>query len=812
MAKQEMAMLKIVDIKKKYVVAEQDIWALKGINLEFRTNEFVSILGPSGCGKTTMLNLIGGLDKYSEGDLVINGTSTKNFTDSDWDAYRNNSIGFVFQSYNLIPHLTILGNVELALTLSGVSKAERTQRATEVLGKVGLEDHIGKKPNQLSGGQMQRVAIARALINNPDIILADEPTGALDSETSVQIMELLKEVASEKLVIMVTHNPELADEYSSRIVKFKDGLLVEDSNPFKEDVKNESNFKPKKTAMPFQMALSLSLKNLLSKKARTLITAFAGSIGIIGISCVLALSTGFQNYVDKMQTDMMSEYPLEITKYCPSIDDMKELMGGSLPSYPSGDNIFASDDYEFEAAAMHNNQFTLDFINYLNLIDSNLVNEVMFSTDLELNVYTKDVNGNIKSVKSSGESSGNAMMDMMMPEVDPWAQMVNQTFLESQYDKLEGRFPTNMNEVVLFVDSTNSVSDEMLYNLGLITKAQMETKDFSITFNDIIGHSYSVVSNDDVYKFNNDRFNLKDDANITETIYNNGVQVEIVGIYRINKATTSGSVTSTIGYTEELTTHFIQMEANELTRSEIVKFIENPFTALINPFTGSLYAGITIGNDFMPDFSEDFDYTTMQTVDKYGGSTSPSSIKIFPKTFEAKTEIKAYITEYNNQLSSEEYDTYKILYLDAVEMMVMGMNTMIASISYVLIAFTSISLLVSSVMIGIITYVSVIERTKEIGVLRSIGARKKDISRVFNAETIIIGFTAGMLAITFTYLISIPINIVVNSLLEVPNISSLNPLAAVILVLISISLTLIAGLIPSSIAAKKDPVTALRSE
>ncbi|MFI3252300.1 MAG: ABC transporter ATP-binding protein/permease [bacterium] len=811
MANKESAMLKLVDIKKHYTVAGQDIEALKGINLDFKAGEFVSILGPSGCGKTTMLNLIGGLDKYSSGDLVINGTSTKKFKDSDWDAYRNNSIGFVFQSYNLIPHLTILGNVELALTLSGVSKSDRTQRAKEVLTKVGLEDHITKKPNQLSGGQMQRVAIARALINNPDIILADEPTGALDTDTSVQIMELLKEVAKDKLVIMVTHNPELAVEYSSRIVKFKDGVVLEDTNPFIEKDAEDSSFMPKKTSMPFSMALSLSFKNLISKKARTIITAVAGSIGIIGIAMVLALSTGFQGYVDDMQSQLTTEYPLELSKYSMNMDVIMDSMNSNTGDKFPNDQFVGSDtSVSMDNIDMYINNFSEYFVTHMENTDPELYNEILISYALNLNVYVNN-GANYKKVKTKADTNSNALFEMMMPSSAPWGQLLsNEDFLLQQFELLDGKLPTTKNEVVLFVDEYNKISSETLVDLGFGSKS-------SISFDDIIGHSFKLFTNDLMYQKTNNIYSELG-STISNTVYETGMDIEIVGIMRVSESASVSSIDCTIGYTKDLVDYLIGYETNELTKSGIVDFVSST-GGVIDPFTGGYVEGIksieVIGGNFEIVYEEGYDYTNVSFYSpaSFGASNEPTDFDIYPVTLEAKEQIKAYIQEYNDSLTDEEVENgYTIKYLDTVEMMVGSLNTMIAAISAVLIAFTSISLIVSSVMIGIITYVSVIERTKEIGVLRSIGARKKDISRVFNAETLIIGFCAGFFAISFTYLISIPINIVVGNALDISNICSLSPIAAIILILISMFLTYTAGLIPSRGASKKDPVTALRSE
>ncbi|HPD12275.1 MAG TPA: ATP-binding cassette domain-containing protein [Bacilli bacterium] len=791
-------MLKLINIEKNYYMGSTTVQALKKVNLEFRKSEFVAILGPSGCGKTTLLNLIGGLDRYTDGDIVINKKSTKEYKDADWDAYRNHSIGFVFQNYNLIPHLKVLGNVELALTLSGISIEERKKRAIDTLNKVGLHDQIYKLPNQLSGGQMQRVAIARALVNDPDILLADEPTGALDSETSIQIMEILKEVAKDRLVIMVTHNPDLANQYATRIIRLLDGVVISDSNPYQAEVAKKDQTKGerlKHTSMSFLTALALSFQNLLTKKARTILTAFAGSIGIIGIALVLALSNGFQSYVDKMQADTLSSYPLIISRESVDFASAAELnMDTSLQEYPEGDTIFINKLMEKLNGIIIRNNITEDYIeNVIEKIDPALINGITYSRGVRLNIFKQmSIENSIYYRQISAQNDMSSVMNFSGADI--WQEIIdNQSFIESQYDVIAGRLPQNKDEIIIQVDKYNQITDITLLSLGVLTP--MSSVD-TLTFDDLLSLEYKLILNDDLYSYDsvNDRFVSQVDRNdtITADVYNKGLTLKVVGIVRVNELTNTGSITGAIGYTKELTDYILE----EAGKSEIVLWQKaNPSK---DPLTGQAYPA-----------DQNVEEQYYNTMSRLGGITTPKAINIYPVDFKAKTEIKKYLDNYNQ---TQEDEVNRIYYTDVMDLLVKSINTTINAISYVLIAFTSISLVVSSIMIGIITYISVLERTKEIGILRSIGARKKDISRVFNAETLIIGFVAGIIGIGVTLLLSIPINIIIDNLVNISNIAALKTYHAIFLVLISMALTLIAGLIPSRIAAKKDPVIALRTE
>lgn len=828
-------MLKLKNIIKNYKIGENVVEAIRGINLEFRRNEFVSILGPSGCGKTTLLNIIGGLDRYSSGDLYINGKSTKDFTFSDWDSYRNHSVGFVFQNYNLISHQSVLGNVELALTLSGISKTERRRRAVETLNKVGLHDQIYKKPNQLSGGQMQRVAIARALVNNPEILLADEPTGALDSETSIQIMELLKEIAKDRLIIMVTHNPSLANTYSTRIVNLLDGLIIDDTNPYEskdeskklEKVKN-TNYKKEKTAMSFFTALSLSLRNLVTKKGRTILISFAGSIGIIGIALVLALSNGFQKYVTKMQVDTISNYPLTISEDAIDFSAFMEIhtrSNNDIEEFPDKEEIYINKIMERMPTQIKNNLSEEYIYNVINKIDENLYYSISYQYSVDMNIF-KDV------------IIENNTYYQKVPTNNIWSEMIETNnintkydIIENQYDVLKGKMPNDKNEIVLVLNSYNQIDDITLQSLGLNPINEVD----SISFDDIIGQKYKLFLNDILYTKSDDKFisNALTFDNYTilpNNIYNmedteNIVELEIVGIVRPNPDATSGSIQGTIAYTKDLTEYVLNNSEN----SQIVQWMKNEGNENKDPFTGET---------FIPTPNKTAHEQTLDTLGSLGGIKTPIQINIYPVDFDAKETIKDYLDNYNQRIYQETIEQYYlengiteenasieqkkeaealgktagVYYTDLMDIMVGTINTVINSISYVLIAFTAISLVVSSIMIGIITYISVLERTKEIGVLRSIGARKKDISRVFNAETLIIGFSAGTLGVLIAFLISIPISSLLNKLVNIRNLATLKISHAIILITISMILTLIAGLLPSRIAAKKDPVVALRSE
>jgi putative ABC transport system permease protein len=780
-------MLKLKNIVKHYITSGAKVEALRGINLEFRKNEFVSILGPSGCGKTTMLNIIGGLDRYTSGDLFINGRSTKDFNDQDWDSYRNHSIGFVFQNYNLIPHLNILGNVELALTLSGISIGERRKRAVEALTSVGLADQIHKKPNQLSGGQMQRVAIARALVNNPDILLADEPTGALDTKTSEQIMELLKGIAKDRLVIMVTHNSAIADKYSTRIIKLLDGQVIEDSNPYTSEEqavapktkKSQKGFK--KTSMSFFTALSLSLRNLATKKTRTFLTSFAGSIGIIGIAIVLALSNGFQTYIDHMQADTLTAYPIQISQ---SAIDFTALQNTNvqpdLKQFTSEQKVFVNKVFGNMQNLYIKNTITDKYITEaIETIDPSLYNAISYGVNVNLNIYQETKVNDVTTYASLSSTSS-------------WQEMMNNdSFINSQYDVIKGKMPSDENEIALVVDSYNRITDIQLKNLGLYDLSSDVT---SIDFDDLIGYKYKLILNDDLYTFNGTRF-VKN--SVDASIYSKGVTLEIVGILRNKENITFGALTSSVVYTPELTSFVL----DNAQKSEIVLWQTKEENRKIDAETGEMFKLNTTNPTYEAAYES--------KLRALGGITTPSQINIYPKDFKSKELIKKHLDDYN---ALQENDADKVYYSDVVEVLIGTINTVIDVISYILIAFTAISLVVSSIMIGIITYISVLERTKEIGILRSIGARKKDISRVFNAETIIIGFISGLIGVVFTLILTIPINIILVRLVDINGLANLKPIHGLMLVIISMTLTLIAGLIPSRIAAKKDPVIALRSE
>ena len=1014
-------MLKLTNIVKDYVSGDTTVEALKGVSLTFRKSEFVSILGQSGCGKTTMLNIIGGLDRYTSGDLEINGVSTKNFSDSDWDAYRNHSIGFVFQNYNLIPHQTVLSNVELALTLSGVSKDERRRRATEALQKVGLGDQLHKKPNQMSGGQMQRVAIARALVNDPDILLADEPTGALDSETSVQIMELLKEISADKLIIMVTHNPELAKRYSTRIIRLLDGNVIDDSDPFEAEPeekaeepeqkkkRKKSKDKKNKTSMSFFTAVSLSFNNLLTKKGRTFLTAFAGSIGIIGIALILAMSSGVTGFIDSVQQDMMSSYPISIS--AKSVDTATLLTTLMEEQNRKADH---------KKDAVYANPIMYDLVNKINDKASQTNNlkpfkefldkesnektsttdlykyatSIQYSYDLDLSIYTKDKDGKIiksdantlmaemtKAANSKGSSSqdtktsqavnGDAqssggmssMMSGMGGGINIWEEMLSgkndstvSKLLDKQYDVLYGSWPKNYDEIVLVLDENNEVSDMCLYALGLETADELKTamKDSAEgkkvkanknrwSYKDICDMTFRLVLPSDCYKYNAQNGTY---SNISETdaglqyLYDNGLKLKISGIVRPNEDATASMMKGSIGYTAALTKYVVK-RTNE---SDIVKaqkadegkdiltgktfkpddgtftdtdkanqfksyaaslsegekaalykmMAVTPTTSYLNETSQSQLSAMTreqkqaailasltqqmnmdeaTVNKYLSEMDDasldeavlkalkeqikmqyaqqvnpqiealtteeaavmldsaigEYDEATLASMydtlsdSIYSDSTyddnlkllgsvdlaNPSTVNIYTDTFEDKDSIADIISGYNKKAAEDD----KITYTDYVELLMSSVTMVINAISYVLIAFVSISLVVSSIMIGIITYISVLERTKEIGILRAIGASKRDISSVFNAETLMIGFTAGAIGIGISVLLCLPINAIIHSVSGINTINaSLPVVGAVILVAISMFLTFIAGLIPSRIAAKKDPVVALRSE
>lgn len=815
-------MLEIRKISKIYETEDLKQTALNKVSINFRNNEFASILGPSGSGKTTLLNIIGGLDHYDSGDLIINEISTKKYSDRDWDSYRNHRIGFVFQSYNLITHQTILQNVELALTLSGVSKHERTKRAKKALKDVGLERHMNKKPNQLSGGQMQRVAIARALVNNPDIVLADEPTGALDSVTSEQIMELLKEVAKDKLVIMVTHNPELAEKYSTRIIKLKDGEIIDDSNPYdgkqntKDDLEKELK-KSKKTSMNLLTALSLSLNNLMTKKGRTFLTAFAGSIGIIGIALISSLSTGVQEYIDRTGRDALSSYPISIEKTTTDITSlMQNHINNNSVVVCKDDKICTTDDITndlFLSGLMATKENNLTkFKNYLDSNGGNINNYVTaigYAYDLDLQIYSsKFENGIVKvnpnTFSMGGDSYNNPFINSYFsPNV--FKELIDsKELLKSQYDILSGKLPENYNELVLIVDKDYQMPASLMYSLNIEDRKEVadiikkmksgeDVKLDSVNYNydDLINYSFKLILNTDYYKKENGKWkNMSDDEEYMKELINKGVELKIVGVLKVNdnNEDINGGY---IGYTNGLTQYVI----NEINKTEIATQQRNN-------------KNINILNEKPLD---DIDNTYEAVCHELGiiDIDNPMSINIYPKDFNSKEKIENILQNYNDE---QELEENMITYTDMIGILLSSVTSIVDVISYILIAFVAVSLVVSSIMIAIITYISVLERTKEIGILRAIGASKKDISRVFNAETIIEGFVAGLLGVIIAYLITIPVNIIVKSLTDVSGIAHLSLFTAIILIIISIFLTVIAGLIPSRIASKKDPVESLRSE
>lgn len=822
----------ITKIYKTYGITQK---ALNKVSIKFRDNEFVSILGASGSGKTTMLNIIGGLDRYTTGDLIINGISTKKYKDKNWDTYRNHKIGFVFQSYNLIAHQTALSNVELALTLSGVGKKERRKRAITALKKVGLRDHIYKKPSQMSGGQMQRVAIARALVNDPDILLADEPTGALDSKTSIQIMDLLKEIASDRLVIMVTHNPELAERYSTRIVKLKDGVIIDDSNPYDNDIDNKDSYIGKKTSMSFLTALSLSLNNLMTKKGRTFLTAFAGSIGIIGIALILSLSNGVSNYINNKEEEALSNYPLTIEKNSMDMTSMMLSMMKSSSKKHKKNNIYSNNILSdlltsFKVKVNNLDDFKLYLDNNKKI--NKYANDIVYGYNLDINLYTKDIDDKLLKVNPTNINENLGMLSkfLQFSETNVFVELFNsKKMLLDNYDILAGNLPSNYNEVVIMVDNNNEISDYTLYTLGL--KSQEELKDMveksekgedvkssikKYSYDELLGLKYKLVLNSDYYvKENNIWIDKSNNYEYLTKLYDSGEEIKVVGIIKAHD-NTSLNTTGAIGYSKDLTNYVI----GKINNSDIVKEqMDNPS---INVFTGKSFDDNNIEIDpsiYMLNESEIKSYienimdnksTYEDNLSKLGAidTSSPDSISIYPKDFKSKDEIVSIIDGYNKNKSESD----KITYIDTVGMMMKSVTSIVNIISYVLIAFVGISLVVSSIMIGIITYISVLERKKEIGILRAIGARKKDISRVFNAEAIIEGLSAGLLGILITLLISFIVNIIVSSSFNVNNIMNLPVGAAIMLILISVFLTFIAGLVPSRIASKKDPVVALREE
>lgn len=773
-------MLEIKHIKKSYKTGDFVQKALNDVSIQFRQNEFVAILGPSGSGKTTLLNVLGGLDHYDSGDLIINGKSTKNFKAADWDAYRNNSVGFIFQSYNLIGHISIQDNVEMALTLSNVKKKERRKRAREALKSVGLLEHAHKRPNQLSGGQMQRVAIARSLVNNPDIILADEPTGALDSNTSKQIMDLIQKIASDKLVIMVTHNQDLAYQYATRVIEVKDGKVVSDSNPLTKEEQEEEQYKLKKTKMSFMEALYLSFNNIMTKKGRTLITAFASSIGIIGIALILSLSNGFDLQIDKFERGILSAMPIMISKQSMDLDEenLVQLTGEEQEKYPDKQTVIPKDNAL--ESLVHQNKINDDYIDYIENIPSDLVYGVSYTKMTALNVLTEH-DGKV-SVADTQDISFSAL-PKSLDENTPNAAM------EAYYDILAGTLPQKKEDIVLIVDASNRVNTEILQLLGFDTMDE-------IPFDEIIGKTIKVALNDDFYVKMGDYFVRNPDL---QSVYDNSITLTVSGILRMKEDFPSYVSSASLCYTNELLDE-VTAANNE---SEIVKAQQ---ASDVNVLTGMPFSDSTSN----PSSSSSAGMTmTKDTVLGYlGADQTPYMIYLFPKDFESKDELLEYLDAYND----DKEDDDKVIYMDQAELISSMSSSIMSAVTIVLIAFSSISLIVSSIMIGIITYISVLERTKEIGILRALGARKKDISRVFNAETFIIGITSGLIGIGIALILTIPANQIIYNLTELENVAILNPLHALILILVSMTLTMIGGFIPARIAAKKDPVEALRTE
>ena len=877
-------MLKLVDIKKDYKVAAGTVHALKGVSLSFRPNEFVCILGASGCGKTTLLNIIGGLDQYTSGDLIIQGRSTKNFKDRDWDVYRNHRIGFVFQSYNLIPHQTVLGNVELALTISGVSREERKKRAEEALKRVGLGNELDKKPNQLSGGQMQRVAIARALVNDPDILLADEPTGALDSNTSVQIMDLIKEIAGERLVIMVTHNPELAESYASRIVRLKDGLVESDSDPYDDETEPRQEEVRERAKMSFLTSLALSFRNLLTKKGRTILTSVAGSIGIISVCLVLALSNGFNNYIRKTEEDMLSYYPITVSE---SSFDLASVMTSftSVEDMPDlsqlGDKVYIDSFLTGLANGMATtNNISENYVNYLEGMDPSWYSEIQYSHGAKLadNLFlqaetfpTGDNSTTELTTRSLNNLKSKYIADLMayasqyssligfadyftnvvavMPGTSDDSNLGYGEYVLSQYDVVAGHFPENENEVVLVVGQNNQVTDLTLaqlglleedrfmelFNLGTEDKDEVEEGTDRIDYSEILGKSYTLFFNDALYTKDeswNQMAYMSGEYAFTyqgqrqndafQAAEGEGINLQISGILRLKEGLSYGCLSSGLNLTEKTALAYIEGNRD----SEIVQWMQSDDAcfsirgttlylmpaeteALMDAFTLYDFMGSNIYVAQLPD-------TAVKTL---GGSDGVSRVAIYANDFDHKEEVLAYLDEWNNWcenggsyggISLEEGD--KITYTDTVGTLMGIMQTMIDIITYVLVAFTAISLIVSSVMIGIITYVSVVERVKEIGVLRALGARKQDVRNLFNAETFIIGLAAGLIGIGIAYALSAVISLILEGLTGIAGIASLPVTSAIVMVCVSVALTLISGLIPAQSAAKKDPVIALRTE
>lgn len=986
-------MLEIRNIVKNYETGSETVHALKGVSIAFRESELVSILGQSGCGKTTLLNIIGGLDQYTSGDLIINGQSTKQYKSADWDIYRNHSVGFIFQSYNLIPHQSVLSNVELALTLSGVSKAERRRRAKEALEKVGLGNQLNKRPNQMSGGQMQRVAIARALVNDPDILLADEPTGALDSETSIQIMELVKEIAKDRLVIMVTHNPELAEKYSTRIVKLLDGQIVGDSDPFdpaKEpahsEVRKSEVTKGQKTSMSFLTALSLSKNNLMTKKGRTFLTSFAGSIGIIGIALILSLSNGVQEYINSVERSTLASFPVSIqhetVDYTSLMTSMMNVRDNAEENRDP-DRIYTNDISTEMMKTMLSEMQTNNLAEFKEYLESDpdgisaSIEEIQYSYDSNLYIYGHSADGDIMQINPSTVMSammGQSMADNVsqmtntysslmgsssMSSYDAFRELLSTDMLKTEYEVLAGRLPEAYNEVVVLVTDRNELSDVTLYTLGLRDQGELEgmmssvmagesfdldTGDLSFSYDDLMGMEFSMLTAPEFYQKNDDGTwtDMRSDSEFIEQAAENGLKLKVVGILKPDADSLISSTNSGgIGYTHALTEYMIdktnsselvkeqkenpdvdvftgiefpkadEEEEQPMSQSEAMEMLTGMLTeeqrtklnegimaaiteeqqaqiqsAMMGMVSDEQMNSIMMGvltpeqltqlqsgadvNSLLTDAQkaqmsaqiaasltaeQNAEFSTMmngmvdptkmytifmqvlttdqlrqlmdmtkepETTDAtYDGNlkllgvaelSEPSSMKIYATDFESKEKITQLIEKYNDSKIADDNQADVINYTDYVGLMMSSVSDIINAISYILIAFVAISLIVSSIMIGIITYISVLERTKEIGILRAMGASKRDISNVFNAETLIVGFSAGVIGIAVTLLLNIPINIIIENITGIANVALLPWQGGVILVVISMLLTLIAGLVPAGVAAKKDPVEALRTE
>ena len=865
--------------------------AVDDVSFYVKRGETFGLVGESGCGKTTMLNIIGGLDQYTSGDLKINGRSTKKFKDRDWDAYRNNSIGFVFQSYNLIPHQTVLANVELALTLSGVSKSERRKRAIEALEKVGLKEQIHKKPNQMSGGQMQRVAIARALVNDPDILLADEPTGALDTETSVQIMEILKEIAKDRLIIMVTHNPELAEQYSTRIIRLLDGQITDDTDAYSEeqmkadiqekeqklsDAQTGKKKKKAKTSMSFFTALSLSMNNLMTKKTRTLLTAFAGSIGIIGIALILSISNGIQDYIDRVQRDTLSSYPVQLQSQTMDISSMIEMMTGSDKDSVEHDkdkvysNMIMSEMMNTMISDVKNNNLK----SFKKYIDDNkdeistYASDIRYSYNVDINIYDTDTSDGVTQLNPStimntiyGTNTSQGSMSAMYTNADVWNQLPgNQDLLDSQYDMVAGRWPQQYNEVVLVVDENNEIDDYTLYSLGfkdpdevtamykrMMTGETYDTEETEYTYDEILDRKFQMILPTDYYRYNAEKDiweDMREDETYMKNVVDNGTQIQVCGIIRQKEDAVNTAIRSGVGYTKELMQYLMQgVNDSEVAKAQLADETTDIFTGIpfdndkdtpitmddVNAYVATLseqeqaqmqaYMSQMTEEQILQQFSQSLKAQTTEATfegnkEKLGitNEDNPSEIDLYAASFEAKEKLEDIISDYNKKATDEGRDEDVINYTDYVGIMMSSVSTIITAISAVLIAFVAISLVVSSIMIGIITYISVLERTKEIGILRSIGASKKDVSRVFNAETLIEGFVSGALGIVITLILCIPANRIIENVTTIAGVAKLPVAGAVILVIISMVLTLIAGFVPAKMAAKKDPVVALRTE